>query len=669
MKIKEGDMSGRSLDEDSGRGSSSTRIKPESCIALPLISGAFCLLCSTQACAADGAQATALPAVTVTVDRLQMQRDESPSNISIVDRNDFEKLPVRDAFDALSLMPNVNVRRAGSVFGEGSITMYGLSGQPFAPTNNVIAINGVPLNSGLLPEISLNFVPLILINRFELIQGPGSSAYGSNATTGVLNLVTRRAERPAQGGADLTVASRWDTAYGSGYVGSGAAGDYSIVAGVYGGDTDGHLQPSGRTDFSDASKRNAAVLGEKTFGATRVFSALLYQGIEEHNPDVRGPLRATFNDSERTHFHLGARHTVTPQVDVEAIYTYNDFSGSSVETFNTQTIGFGTNASRPPDPSDQSTRSNGLMGRVIWNAGSNSLTAGAEFQDARLEDLIVRRSYSGNTRGFFLQDHYLAFDDQLSLQAGYRYDKASTYSDPSHSPRLGAVWRPKGENWLIRANLSKAFNAPTFNQLFSAGFVRGNPNLVAQTVVLRELGGEVTPLPGLRLGASVFRATLDNPIFPRFNAAINATQFTNVSSGSDNNGATLTGEFRTGNWLMGGSYTYLDPGNATFHNWRHSGKLYGYYRGAGWTIGGDVLAASEGYWADDFLRPAENYAVINLRATYDVTRGVRLVAGVENLTNESYATTASIGNVAGVPNNTGIPRPGRFFTAGVELSF
>ncbi|MEQ1710122.1 MAG: TonB-dependent receptor, partial [Hyphomicrobium sp.] len=250
--------------------------------------------------------------------------------------------------------------------------------------------------------------------------------------------------------------------------------------------------------------------------------------------------------------------------------------------------------------------------------------------------------------------------------AGYRYDTFSTYPEASHSPKLGLVWRDANRRWLARLNLSRAFSAPTFSQLFSTGFVRGNPNLVAQTLWLREGGVEVRPVTAVNIGLSVFRVTLDDPIFPRFNPAINATQFTNVSPGSKTTGATVTVDYGVAHWLATGSYTYLDPGSATFHTWAHTTKAQFGYGAERWSAAMTLRSQRGGYWADGFARPAEDYTVVGARASFTVLPRLKLVLTSENLTDEAYATTANIGTVAGVSNNTGIPRPGRFFSIGFQ---
>lgn len=606
--------------------------------------------------------------VGVIVDRLQIEKDESASRVTIVSSAEMSTLAVRDSFDAIALMPGVEVRHAGGPIGEGSLTMYGISGQPTAPTANVVALNGVPLNNGLLPETSLNMLPFNLIDRLQMVHGPGSSAYGSNAMTGVLDFATARPSNVAEGQVAATFGNRWGTHEGAARVG-GAGPKYSWLAGGTYRETDGHLQPRERTDFSDARKSNMAFLGDAQVGSTKVSGALAYYDSDEHNPDVRTPNRSPLVQSERLHANIGVSHRLAPGMDVDATYIHGQFDGRSRETFDTAVYGFGQTASRPGDPTDQSARSHGIVGRFTWNASGSLLSAGVDAHSARSRDNLTGISSSGNIRGLFVQHRYLAFDARLSLSAGYRFDKASTYSDASHSPKFGAVWRTPGGRWLVRGTVSRAFSAPTFSQLFSTGFVRGNSSLVAQTLFLREVAAEWRPAVGLNVGVSLFRATLDNPIFPRFNPAINATQFTNVSPGSDNKGGAITADYRLRAWSVGASYAHLDPGSATFHTWKHTFKMLGAYSTPRWSVGVNLRSQSDGYWADGFARSADDFTVAGARASVRPLDHITLVLTADNLSNEVYATTANIGTVAGVSTNTGIPRPGRSVALAVEVGF
>jgi len=607
--------------------------------------------------------------VRVTVDRLESPPDESAAAIRTVSRTRTEVLPVRRVFDALALMPNVDVRQAGGPLGEGSITMYGISGQPLSPTATVVAVNGLPLNNGLVPETSLNLLPFVLVERFEMVQGPGSSSYGSNAVVGVLNMTTRRPTRRLEGGANVTVASRWQTGEAAAYAGGGRPGAYHWLAGFSSATTDGHLQPAGRLDFSDAAKTNVAFLGDRTFKRTQLSTTVAYLDASEHNPDVRTPNRAQRLASTRLHLNVGVEHAVSNEVRLAAAYIRNAFDGQSRETFDRAVYGFGQAAQRPSDPTNQSTDSNGVVARLDWQRRAHAFTGGSEFTAGRSTDNVTGRETSGDATGVFAHYRFTAAGDRLVVSGGYRYDTFSTYTDASHSPKAGLVWRASNRRWLARVNLSRAFSAPTFSQLFSTGFVRGNANLIAQTLWLREGGVEIRPIAALNIGLSVFRVTLNDPIFPRFSSAINATQFTNVSPGSTTTGTTITVDHSAAHVLAGGSYTYLDPDNATFHTWAHTAKAQLGYGTTRWSAAMTLRSQRGGYWADAFARPADDYTALGARASLSLRPALTVVLTGENLTDAAYATTASIGNVAGVSNNTGILMPGRFVSVGLQTRF
>jgi vitamin B12 transporter len=148
--------------------------------------------------------------IIVTADRIDQPLAEVPATVRIIDRERLDSLPARNTGEALATLPNVLVRQSGSLFDEGSLSLYGISAQPRAPSRTVIAINAVPMNSGLVPETSLNMLPLGLVERVEMIQGPGAAAYGSNATTGVLNLIVRQPDEWLLE-ADARAGSRWNS--------------------------------------------------------------------------------------------------------------------------------------------------------------------------------------------------------------------------------------------------------------------------------------------------------------------------------------------------------------------------------------------------------------------------------------------------------------------------
>ena len=374
-----------------------------------------------------------LPEIKVTASRQLLPQNQVSNPVRILDRATLEALPTDDVAEALATLPNVNIRRSGGPDGEPSLGMYGISGQPRSPSSTTLAINGVPLNNGIFPETSLNMLPLALVERIEVIQGPASSAYGNNARLGVINLITRQPK--TFGGQVFGAIARWDTNEVGASVG-GDIGDGSFLMGFDQRNTDGHLNPKGNGDFSDSKLKNFAAFLNNEFGDLTLSTTYVRYSWDRTNPNYlvqpgtpaglnpRGTPTARDEDGDRDHFNIGAAYKFSPSLYGDLTYNYNSYHEKTTfdADFGTPS-GFGVK-----NPTDQRTRSNGLIAKLNWETDNNLLTVGAERPVARLADDVANTTTKGNTTGYFIQDRYLAFSNQLALSAGYRVDDFSFYN-------------------------------------------------------------------------------------------------------------------------------------------------------------------------------------------------------------------------------------------------
>lgn len=465
------------------------------------------LSCASFATADEPAAPLQLEHFVVNADRLALPENQSAARVDVLTPSLLSPFAVKDVGDALNLVPNLTVQRYGSVNGEAGLSLYGFSGSRGSPTNTLIALDGVPLNSGLIAQTSLNMLPSLLLEHIEVVQGPASSAYGSNAMNGVVNLKTRRPVRTEN--ALEAAYGTWQTSRVSAYAGSGKANDYRLLIGLQQARTDGHLTPAGTTDFSDAQARNVALIGEKTLGRTTVSAAWAYYDWDRHSPSATLPGAAVstqFEKGSRQHLHLGLEQKLTEGLALTLAQLRNESTErgapalGSGSTFNQRVVNDGT------------------LAQLIWGTGANLLGVGAEYQEARLTDRVSGLKYRGRTHGLFVQDRLLLLRNQLSLTAGLRYDDTSTYTKTDTSPKLGLSFQPEGSDWRLRANYGEAFASPTFTQTFSTRPPLGNTALVAQSFELLEVGADWQIHRTLLLGATVYRGTLDNPIYPRAQA-------------------------------------------------------------------------------------------------------------------------------------------------------
>jgi vitamin B12 transporter len=616
------------------------------------------------------AQAETLQTVLVTANRQMLPRDETAGPVRTLDRAALEALPFTDITEALATLPGVNIRRSGGPDGEPSLGMYGISAQPRSSSSTTLAVNGVALNNGLFPEASLNMLPLALVQRLEVVQGPSSSAYGNNARLGVVNLITRRSARFT--GELAGSYARWNTGSLGGWVGGGLGAQGSYLVGLERRQTDGHLQPKGQADFSDSQLDNAAAFVDQTFGPLRLAAGYIRYGWERHNPSYLvqpgnpaaanpvGTPTSRFESGTRQHAHLVADWTIGPAWSAQLALTANDFDERT--TFNTNygtPSGFGATA-----PTDLSTRSTGALAKLEWNSGTNLLTVGLELQDGKLTDRVAGSVRRGHTTGFFVQDRYLALDGQLVITGGWRHDRFSFYDATSSSPRLGVVFKPQGAAWLLRAQSSRAFSAPSFNQLFGSF---GNTKLVATTLRVDELGAEIEPARGLHLGATAFETRTTDPIFPRprnqnpICAPGPGNCFVNVPGTLRTSGLTLDLRQVLGAWQWGGSYTYLDPRENTFATSRHVLKIDARWRVGPFGAGATLRHERDRYFQDGHRSPFPDFTVVDAALSWQPNPAFALNLVLENVGNARYATTQIVSTSTAYPALP-IERPGRFAT-------
>lgn len=628
------------------------------------------LALASAACALS-TLAQAQQSVLITANRQAMAVDQTPSPVRTLDRRDLDSLPVTDLTEALATLPGVNIRRSGGPDGEPSLGLYGIAAQPRSSSSTTLAVNGVPLNNGIFPEASMNMLPLSLVQRVEVIQGPASSSYGNNARLGVVNLVT---PQPTALSGELSASvARWNTDALGGYVGAALGGDGHVLLGFDLSQTDGHLQPKGNADFSDSQLKHLAIFADKHFGDLKLSAAFVRYSWGRDNPSYlvqpgapaaanpRGAPTARWETGARQHANLSADLPLAPQWSATLTYSHNDYDEqTSFNAAYATPSGFGATA-----PTNQLTRSDGLVAKLDWETRANLLTAGVEHQTGTLTDRVAASTTRGHTTGWFVQDRYLALDGQLALSGGFRQDRFSFYDETSSSPRLGFVWKPTGQPWLLRGQSSRAFSAPSFNQLFGSF---GNTQLVATTLQVNEVGVEFEPSRSLKLGATVFDTKTTKPIYPRPRNQNPICKpgpgncFVNVGDVALTSGVTLDIRQQLGaGWDWGGSYTYLDPKESTFATSRHVLKLDTHWRAGPWTLSGVLRHEAGRYFQDGHLSPFPDFTVIDASLGYRVNASFDLSAVVENLSNQTYATTQIVSTstaFAALPIN----RPERFVT-------
>jgi vitamin B12 transporter len=420
-----------------------------------------------------------LKPVVITASRAAVPAALVPAATTVLRGADLEAHAVRTVAQALQLVPGAHIVETGSYGGQTSLFLRGGENDYVK-----VLVDGVPLNQ---PGGGLDLAHLTTDNveRIEVVRGPASVLYGSDAVTGIVQIFTRAGAGRMQLGADARAGTYGSTQYGVDLEGGTAAVSYSARVSRFGSDG---LYPvnneyrngvlSGRLRLRPDERTEASL--SYRYGDNLYHFPTNSQGVpadSNQRSAERGPLASL--SLRRT---LGAVEVSTQATWREARQLYNNEPDS-----------VGGDASW----SNDYLRRAGAGLLLTWRPhgeGSTTLSAGVDYEDQRQHG---RSEFSGAfgtfpdsidvqrwTTGFYAQAVLDA--RSVAVTAGGRLDDNSQF-DTHGTYRVGIVVDPRGAT-RARASLGTGFKEPTFFENFAHGFVTGNPNLKPERSTSWEAG-------------------------------------------------------------------------------------------------------------------------------------------------------------------------------------
>jgi hemoglobin/transferrin/lactoferrin receptor protein len=253
---------------------------------------------ATGTVAASSANAAGEPATndlgTVTViARVPRPLSEAAASVTVVDASSLDRLVVRDLADLARYEPGLSVRNDATRFGSGDFSIRGIGGNRV-----LIEVDGVPSTPafavGNFADTGRTYLDLDLVRRVEILRGPASSLYGSDALGGVVSLRTFDPGDLLAGG---TVGFRARTAYrgdDDGWLASAtgavAAGPARFLLGYARRDSHELETASSALQANPRDRRNEAWLGKVEFGEEDPVRVTLQRQESETATDVRSLL-------------------------------------------------------------------------------------------------------------------------------------------------------------------------------------------------------------------------------------------------------------------------------------------------------------------------------------------------------------------------------------------
>ena len=586
------------------------------------------------------------------------------SSVTVITSQEIEAKQSRTVPDALSGVPGLNVVQAG---GQGGITSVFIRGT--GANHTKVLIDGIDVSDPSSPDGAFDFAHLLTsgIGRIEILRGPQSGLYGSDAIGGVIDIRTVPGSGPAQVTGSVEAGSFATFNQTVGVSGSSGPFSYSFnAAHLHAGDvpvTPLELLAPGEARNNDSydNQTYAARVGlevSKTFDvgviARYADTRLLYTGSQ-------------FNLSTFTFQPEPTQSAGDTQQWFTRAFAHQTLFGGAFE----QTLGVGyTDYWRQDnDPVYGIAVNSGDRLKFDWTgtvklAPTQTLTLGAEHQQDELTSPQSARIT--NSAGFVqLQS---SFGERLFNVASIRYDTNSSFGDAT-TYRIAPAYLIPETGTKLKASYGTGFKAPTLNELYvnyPAFFFYANPNLKPEESKGYDAGFEQALFAGRAgFGATYFHNDIEN--FITYEATAPAyTTYVNIGNAKIDGVETFVTFKPLSDLTLRADYTYTMAMDAHLSeellrrpkhkasltaNWQASGAL---------TLSGTLIYVGDFVDTDRYgLIPRLNtpgHTVVNVAGSYDLGGGLTAFARIDNLFNESYQ------------DPTGYMRPGFGAFAGMKVS-
>src|SRR5215470_11696163 len=410
--------------------------------------------------------------IIVTASRTPEPLRSAIASVTVVTRADIERFQPHAVDELLTGLVGISASSNGDLGKSTAVFLRGTN-----PDHVVVLIDGIKIGAATTGMAAWEQLPVEQIDRIEIVRGPSSSLYGSEAIGGVVQIFTRHGAVTAGDAPSLMASGGSNGTYQGevGYSGSAGRGWYNASAsGLY---TDGipicvANAPATADCYTTTPRQgywsgSAAVSGGYRWaGATATFNALRVDGDTKYEGN-----NFAGNESRVVQQVLGASMTVTPLAPLSVTLTAGASEDRSQQYFNGISDSF------------FNTRRNTFSWlNQLALTPAQKLLAGSDFEHDAIASDVPYAEQSRDDTGLFVLYQWLGRHQELQLSE--RYDHNQQFGDHF----TGSVqWAYRWSDALrLTASYGTAFKAPTFNDLYFPFY--GDPALRPETSHSTEVG-------------------------------------------------------------------------------------------------------------------------------------------------------------------------------------
>lgn len=562
--------------------------------------------------------------------------DDISSSVTVITAEDIAKMNATSIKDILvkqaGIIETVN---SSSLWGRKSISIRGLDS-----SYSLILIDGkrINLTDGYIghSDFQYSWVPVNMIERIEVIKGPKSSIYGSQAIGGVIDIITKKDSRKIYGEVDVQ----------AGISSAKKGGDEEEISANIGGNISDKL-----LIFVGANKYNRDyTVGSEMTG----FDHTYIEGVEsesgniklQYNLDDTQNIYASYTRGEETRnleeylkyynikrdiYSIGYEKSfenVSFDIDYTKTKLDSRYKGGSLSMFN-----YITKLSN--DSLRGETKITALKNNyIVLGVETSKETHDREYPMTGES----KWNFESRTNAYYIQDEIDLRKFIITL--GGRYDDSEKYGS-EFSPNIGVVYKIDNKQRL-KINYGEGFKAPLLTQS-SSGYIsmgiQGNDDLKAETSKSYELAyefyGDATTVK-----AALFKNDLDNMIKSDNHGT--GSQYYNVAQ-AETKGFELNVDYDiTENHLLNANYTYIatknkETGKDLTYKPEHTFNI-GLNSELGWGVSSYV---SVSYIGEQFTNSANTqkaggYTILNAQISKEFTKGLTARIGVDNIGDKDF---------------------------------
>jgi len=585
--------------------------------------------------------------VVVTGTNSEVAKNLLPYSVSVIGHERLESTGETQVLSAVSgMVPSLFVSER-SIFGfgvsnggSGHIKLRGVGGDRASAV--LMMVDGQPQFAGIYSHHIADFYDKEYVERVEVLRGPGSVLYGSNAMAGAINVITKN---PQQQGVRTTISSQYGSynTWLSSVTNTVRFGKFSSLASVSCNRTDGTVD---NFDFKQAD--GYLKLGydiSAKWKAYADYTLMHFKGNDPIYPKLSNPestdiYRQSIIRGEASVSAVN-RYASTDGM-VRVYYSYGNHFINDPRRFHSKDDRFGVLAYQNFEPWRGASATVGfdfdIYSGEIPTSGGNNHTEGSMSTISR-KDITEYSPY--------ITFSQTLAGELLNLNGGLRMANSDMF-DTQWVPQFGFALNP-GQGYTVKGTLAMGYRNPSFRELYL--YRMANPDLRPEKMMNYEVSVG-------KYFSRYFTADI-TAYYSKGSDMIQVVDNKNVNTGSFiNKGVEISVNSNPFDnlWLFA-SYSYLHTSLANLVG----APRNQYYFGAELTlweklkIAADIKGVGGLYVADDVKN--QNYILLNLKLTYKLCRYVDLFTRLENITDACYTI------------NRGYEMPGFTAMGGFKVSF